>query len=58
MSRHDVSLVTHKYRCRHRDVSVAESYTGVNSILTELLVEAWEAKVGYVRVWGVKKKFR
>jgi hypothetical protein len=40
----DVTLLTHQYRCRHSEVSVAESGSGVATALQTLLYEAAECR--------------
>ena len=44
VSRDDVVLMTHQYRCRHCEVSVAESYRAVDGPMQELLTTGLETR--------------
>lgn len=44
VSRDDVILMTHQYRCRHCEVSVAESYAAVDRPMQELLTRGLETR--------------
>lgn len=54
VSHDDVTLMTHQYRCRHCEISVAESYTAVDRPMQELLTRGLETR--RLRLSQVKRR--
>ena len=54
VSRDDVVLLTHQYRCRHCEISVAESYSSVDAPMQELLSQGLENR--RVRLSQMKRR--